>query len=66
MFQCVIFLMMVIVSVAPALQADVVTHSLSHTLPPLSCHSLGHRDSSQASGLNTEDPAGLVSLAALV
>lgn len=43
-----------------------VTHSLSHTLPPLSCHSLGHRDGSLASGLNTEDPAGLVSPAALV
>lgn len=41
--RCFILLMMVIpVRVLPALQADVITHSLSHALPPLGRHSLGH------------------------
>lgn len=61
-----LFLTILIVMDVPALQADVVAHSLSHILPPLSCHSLSHRDCSKAPGLNTENPAGLVHLATLV
>ena len=41
------------------LEADGVAHAVPHTLTPLHCHSVGHRDGRDAAGLGAQHSAGL-------